>query len=195
MYSSQVVKQRERRILKIKIVAASGSSVKSSVAKIEKTRAMKELNKNGAKWTKKRRKRESKNFGTKPDVTIINWDSKPDCRRWLSLIWKRWWSTTLIMMKPMRPIKVIIISWPNWNGIWLILKEHFARLGISWSPWWRFIICLSFLSFWFSLSSIKIMMLREMNIWQPPVIRSKKIWKQSKFSSTLCTFLRSFSVS
>jgi len=49
MYSSQVVKQRERRILKIKIVAASGSSVKSSVAKIEKTRAMKELNKNGAK--------------------------------------------------------------------------------------------------------------------------------------------------
>ena len=49
MFSMQVVKLKERKILKIKVVEVSDFSVKSLVVKIGKTRAMKELNRSGVK--------------------------------------------------------------------------------------------------------------------------------------------------
>jgi len=140
----------------------------------------------GIEWPLNKRKPVWHNFGLKQDVTIINWDSKPDYKKWRSQIWKKWWSMTSTKM-PTKTIKLTTTS-KNWNGTWSTLTELSASCGTSWSPSWPFTVCSSPPSSWSSLMFIWLKMRWPANIALLPQDRIQ--WSKLKQLSTLFTCLK-----
>lgn len=140
----------------------------------------------GIEWPLNKRKLVWHNFGLKQDVTIINWDSKPDYKKWRSQIWKKWWSMTSTKM-PTKTIKLTTTS-KNWNGTWSTQTELSASCGISWSLSWPFTVCSSPPSSWSSLMFIWLKMKWPVSIALLPLDRIQ--WSKLKQQSTLFTCLK-----